>query len=155
MQDFLHTPAGLAPVEIVEDGGGLVTSYQRKAYQYTLEGRRVEIKGSCRSACLLALSVPDVCVAPGAVVKAHHAYEQFTKVVRTDITREMLQSLPENIKNQLAPRMQTHYTSSTTLTYDELRNLGIADCNQPKAKTAKIKKPKETALSQILKFFGR
>jgi hypothetical protein len=74
MQDFLHTPLGSAPVAIIEDGGGYVTEYQRKAQQYTFEGRRVEIRGSCRSACVLALSVPDVCVAPGAVVRAHHAY---------------------------------------------------------------------------------
>ena len=155
MQDFLHTPPGYAPVAIYEDGGGLVTEYQRKALQYKLEGRRVEIHGSCRSACVLALSVPDVCVVQGAVVKAHHAYETYTKRVRADVTQEMLGALPQNIQSVLRSNMRTYYTDGSTLTYEELKGLGIPDCSQVKSRVAKVKKPQETALSQILKYFGK
>lgn len=155
MQDFLHTPMGSAPVAIYEDGGGLVTEYQRKALQYTLEGRRVEIHGSCRSACVLALSVPDVCVVPGAVVKAHHAYETYTKRVRADVTQEMLGALPQNIQSVLRSNMRTYYTPESTLTYEELKGLGISDCKSSKPRIAKAKKPQETALSQILRYFGK
>lgn len=155
MQDFLHTPMGSAPVAIYEDGGGIVTAYQRKAQQYTLEGRQVEIHGSCRSACILALSVPDVCVAPGAVVKAHFAYEYYTKTIREDVTQEMLRALPYNIQNVLRANIQVKYNEGSTLTYEELKGLGIADCQHHKPRVAKVKKPQETALSQIFKFFGR
>lgn len=155
MQDFLHTPPGSAPVAIIEDGGGYVTEYQRKAQQYTFEGRRVEIRGSCRSACVLALSVPDVCVTPGAIVKAHHAYEIHSKQVRADITHQMMSELPVKIRAALEPQIQTRYTQSSTLTYNELRALGVPDCAQVKTKPVKAQTQQETALRQIMKYFGK
>lgn len=156
MQDFIHTPAGYAPVEIYEDGGGLVTEYQRKAIQYSLENRQVQIKGACRSACLLALSVPDVCVTPSAVVKAHHAYEEKTHKVRYDVTQQMLNSLPPKIKHALENSIEVNYTPDATLTYQELRELGVPSCSQAKPRTHIVRKPepqKENALLQILKLF--
>ena len=59
MGDFTAPPPNNAPVAIYEDGGGLVKKYQEMAFQYKLEGRKVKILGSCRSACVLALSVPN------------------------------------------------------------------------------------------------
>lgn len=153
MQDFIHPPAGSAPVAIYEDGGGLVTEYQRRAIQYAFENRRVEIRGSCRSACVLALSVPNVCVAPYAIVKAHYAYEEKSLKIRPDITGEMLNSLPKNIKTVLEKNMQRTYTPGSTLTYDELRQLGVPDCSSNKIAAKKPEAPKENALDQILKYF--
>lgn len=155
MQDFLKTPLTGAPVEIVEDGGGLVSEYQRKAQQYTFERRRVEIKGSCRSACVIALSVPDVCVWPGAVVKAHHAYEKYTGVVRGDVTKQLLEDLPPKVKYVLKENISTNYNAATTLTYDELRSYGIADCRGSKPRKAEKNIVQETALDQIRKYFGK
>ena len=155
MQDFIHPPPGSAPVAIYEDGGGLVTEYQNRAFQYGLEKRRVEIHGSCRSACVLALSVPDVCVSPNAVVKAHQAYEKYSQKTREDVTHQMLDALPTKIRTVLERNIQTHYTPESTLTYTELRELGIPACQQQKAKVKVVKKQQETALAQILKFFGK
>jgi hypothetical protein len=93
MGDFTTPPPNNAPVAIYEDGGGLVTKYQQMAMQYRLEGRKVKILGSCRSACVMALSVPNVCVGPNAVVKAHQAYEADTGVRRPDVTAVMMNSL--------------------------------------------------------------
>ena len=91
MSPFLYPPPDIKqPVVIYNDGGGLVTKYFEQAYRYKMEGRRVEIRGSCRSACILALSVPNVCVSPAAEVKAHNAYEKYTGVRRPDVTEEML-----------------------------------------------------------------
>ena len=155
MQDFIHTPPGSAPVAIYEDGGGLVETYQNKAYQYALENRVVEIHGSCRSACLLALSVPKVCVYPGAVVRAHQAYEKYTDKVRPDVTAQMLSSLPYKIKVTLEGKVQKNYTSATTLSYAELKELGVPSCTRTKVSSPKIQREQETALSQILKYFGK
>ena len=99
MSPFLYPPPDIKqPVVIYNDGGGLVTKYFEQAYRYKMEGRRVEIRGSCRSACILALSVPNVCVSPAAEVKAHNAYEKYTGVRRPDVTEEMLAELPNNIR---------------------------------------------------------
>lgn len=154
MQDFLHPPLGSAPVEIYEDGGGLVTEYQRKAMQYSLEGRRVEIRGSCRSACVLALSVPNVCVTDGAVVKAHYAFEADTKKPRLDITDQMLSALPVKVKSVLEKNIQPQYTPGATLTYSELRDLGISSCSRETPRIRKVEKPTESAIDQILRYFG-
>lgn len=140
---FLYPPPDVKqPVVINEDGGGLVTKYLEQAHIYRFEGRRVEIRGSCRSACLLALSVPKVCVSKSAVVKAHHAYESETGVRRPDVTKKMLWELPENIRVYLDGKIQNTYTPESTLTYAELRKLDVPDCDRNNViKASDEKKP--------------
>lgn len=128
MGDFLDTPPGNAPVAIYRDGGGIIETFLDKAAQYNREGRRVEIRGSCRSACVIALSVKNVCVAPGAVVKAHLPYEKYSGVVRYDYVQKMLDPVPYRIKTYLEGKLQKNYTPEATLNYLQLRNFGIADC---------------------------
>ncbi len=140
MSPFLYPPPNNAPVIIYEDGGGLVDKYIEQAHRYATEGRRVEIRGSCRSACILALSVPNVCVTNSAQVKAHHAYEKESGVVRTDITNTMLAELPRNIRERLSGKIQKNYTQEATLNYSELRELKIPDCTSLKP-TAKAQVP--------------
>lgn len=152
MSQFLYTPPNNAPVVIYADGGGLVNNYFDKAHQYTLEGRRVEIRGSCRSACLLALSVKNVCVGPGAVVKAHHAYEQTTGAVRSDYTDRMLSELPRAVKDRLAGKIQKNYNPAATLDYSELRALGIPACGKPS--TVATDRPKEMKVKLMHPFGG-
>jgi hypothetical protein len=67
----------------------------------------------------------------------------------------MLDALPTKIRTVLERNIQTHYTPESTLTYTELRELGIPACQQQKAKVKVVKKQQETALAQILKFFGK
>ena len=133
MSPFLYPPPNNAPVVIYEDGGGLVDKYMEQAYKYSLEGRRVEIRGSCRSACLLALSVPNVCITPEAVVKTHHAYEERTGVVREDMTNKMLAELPAKIRSELEGKIQKNYTAESTLDYAKLRRLNVPDCSSQRA----------------------
>jgi len=131
IMDFIPPP-NLEPVAIYNDGGGLVEKYRMAAYQYKMEGRQVKILGSCRSACVLYLSVPKVCVGPNAVVKAHHAYEQATGVLRPDYTASMMRELPSNIREKLEPNITRSYNQSATLTYHELIALGVPDCRSMK-----------------------
>lgn len=129
MGDFTAPPPNNAPVAIYEDGGGLVKKYQQMALQYQLEGRKVKILGSCRSACVMALSVPNVCVGQNAVVKAHMAYESDTGVRRPDITAVMMESLPVKIRQRLEPNITQEYNRKTTLYYRDLVNLGVKPCD--------------------------
>ena len=142
MGDFLNTPPGNAPVAIYKDGGGIVETFLEKAQQYNLEGRRVEIRGSCRSACVIALSVKNVCVAPGAVVKAHSAYEKYSGTLRPDYNQKMLAPVPYRIKTYLEGKLQKNYTPETTLDYSQLRAFGIADCGVKSPVVASSEKTK-------------
>jgi phage baseplate assembly protein gpV len=131
MGAFLSPPADVRqPVVIYNDSGGIVIDYEKAAARYRLEGRKVEIRGSCRSACILALSVPTVCVSPGAIVKAHHAYEVGTRTPRVDVTERMLGELPPKISQRLSGKVDVNYNTSATLTYTQLVSLGVASCDK-------------------------
>lgn len=146
MGDFLYPPPNMEPVAIYNDGGGVVEKYQQAAMQYRLEGREVRISGSCRSACVLALSVPNVCVSPGAVVKAHQAYETYSGKERPDITAEMMGSLPYAIRARLEPNVRREYWSGSILGYSDLVSLGVRPCGQ-KAHKASYKVASVTPVS--------
>jgi hypothetical protein len=125
---FINPPSS-GPIVIVNDGGGVVELYKNAAYRYSLEKRRIEIRGSCRSACTLALSVPTTCVAPGAVVKWHHAYLPTTGEPVYSVTKEMLDLTPRNIRRAVEPHIGINYNEGATLRYDDLVRLGVPDCN--------------------------
>jgi hypothetical protein len=142
MGDFTAPPPNNAPVAIYEDGGGLVNKYREMALRY-----RLEIVGSCRSACVLALSVPTVCVMPGAVVKAHQAYEQDTGRARPDITYQMMSSLPDQIRARLEPNITREYNSKTTLRYRDLVSLGVKSCNTVASDNVRMVKVKQKTVT--------
>lgn len=134
---FITPPPAPAAIIIINDGGGDVMDYTRAAARYDQEGRRVEIRGSCRSACTLALAVRNVCVGNGAIVKWHQAYEQYSHRQRPDITAAMLEALPKRIKQQINGKVQSTYSPEATLSYEQLLKLGVPDCDQP-APTIKV-----------------
>lgn len=139
--DFTTPPPNMEPVAIYSDGGGLVDKYRMMAYQYRMEGRQVKILGPCRSACVLALSVPDVCIGPNAVVKAHHAYEEESGRLRPDMTKVIMDELPQHIRAEIEPHVRREYTEGATLTYEKMRSLGIPDCSQVKYKSKMVAAP--------------
>ena len=89
MAAFLDAPPNHAPVVITEDGGGLVQKYIDAAVRYAFEKREVAIAGPCRSACMMALAVPNVCVTKNAEVSIHWAYDQTSNALRKDVTNYM------------------------------------------------------------------
>jgi hypothetical protein len=157
---FLYPPPPNYAVIITEDKGGIVDQYQDAATRYKAEGRRVEIRGRCRSACTLALTVPNVCVGPGAVVAWHHAYEKYTHKIRPEVTSSMLKNLPSAIRNRLDGKIQEDYTPATTLDYSQLLSLGIPDCDSNPDKINNVKttitfnyqamKPQENTANQVV-----
>lgn len=157
--DFTTPPPNMEPVAIYDDGGGLVEKYREAAYQYRLEGRQVKILGSCRSACILALSVPNVCVGPEAVVMAHHAYGLYSGKIKPDTTKAILDELPSNISRVIGPNIRKKYTEGATLTYGELRALGVPKCDREAStpRTARRKHDNAVArdpfISKVLNMF--
>jgi len=134
--DYVPPPQA---VVIVHDGGGIVSKYAEMAQRYALEGRRIEIKGRCASACTLALTTPNVCVHPEAEVAWHQAFTKITHVPLPDVTRDMIAGLPGKLRNYLDGRIQVKYTPETVLHYNELRYLGIPSCDELPYKNPVVK----------------
>jgi hypothetical protein len=124
----LNPPPAPAAIVITHNTGGLVDDYFAAARRFTITGQRIEVSGECRSACTILLEVPTLCVRPGAVFRWHHAYEQRTGVVRSDITDLMLSHLPSRISARLQGRISVNYTAQASLGYSELLALGVPAC---------------------------
>jgi hypothetical protein len=129
MGGFTEIPPKMDSVVITYDGGGLVAEYKKAAMLYRLQGREVKIAGVCRSACLYALSVPKVCVFPGAIVSAHYVTDIDKGLPRERETEMMLQDLPKRVADVLRPYIEKKFTRGATLTADQMVKLGIKRCN--------------------------
>lgn len=122
---YLSPPPAPAPVVVVKDVGGLVSDYQAQTRIYRAEGREVRLM-ECRSACTLALSLPNVCVYPWSVLKFHAAYNQNTKEIDAGISAELFNSYPEPIRARLGYLTRNY----RNLPGDELISLGVRDCRK-------------------------
>jgi hypothetical protein len=59
---------------VTKDVGGYVTDYENQTALYRASQREVRLH-ECRSACTLALSLPNGCVFPDSILKFHFAYD--------------------------------------------------------------------------------
>ena len=109
----------------MRDVGGLVTDYQRQTEVYRQEGREVRLH-ECRSACTMALSLPNVCVYPASVLRFHQAYNRDTKAVDHRISDQLFSSYPEPVRRRLG-YLTRQYRS---LSGAELIELGVRNCNE-------------------------
>lgn len=125
----LNPPGGAGPIVIRNDGGGFVNQYAAAVERIARSGRRVEVRGSCRSACTMVLEIPNVCIDRNAVFKWHQAYDKYTGVRDLATTAWMLARLPVRIQAKLQGVVTQRYTEKTTLYYDDMRQLGIPDCD--------------------------
>lgn len=128
---FLTYVAPPQAIVINHDSGGIVQQYEDMAALYSKEGRRIEIKGLCSSACTLALTVPNTCVGKDALVAWHQAYATDTHEPRPEVTERMLANLPPRLRNYLQGRVKADYTPETTLHYGDLLALGVPSCDEP------------------------
>jgi hypothetical protein len=123
---YLYPPPGDAPVIVMKDVGGDVRAYSAQTTAYIQSGRQVRLH-ECRSACTLALAVPNVCVYPDSVLRFHKAYNPITKATNEDVSNAMLSAYPPAVRQRLGI-LTRQYKS---LTGSELIRLGVRDCNAP------------------------
>ena len=75
--------AGPAPAQeravlvVTADLGGDVGRRQARIRELRREGQRVELRGTCLSACTMYLGLPNVCVDPAARFGFHGPYGRF------------------------------------------------------------------------------
>jgi len=123
---YLQPPPGNAPVVVMKDVGGYVDQYDAQTALYGATNREVRLH-ECRSACTLALSLPNVCVYPSSLLKFHKAYNPITKQANEDVTRAMMEAYPTAVRERLGELTRQY----KVLTGSELIRLGIRDCNSP------------------------
>ena len=123
---YLHPPPGDAPVVVYKDVGGYVDQYDRQTSLYFQTNREVRLH-ECRSACTLALALPNVCVYPGSQLKFHKAYNPETKDANDSVSDAMMAAYPVAVRQRLGQLTRNY----KVLTGSELIRLGVRDCNAP------------------------
>ncbi|MFM8858971.1 MAG: hypothetical protein ACKOEW_02535 [Methylocystis sp.] len=139
---YLSPPPAPAPVIVYKDVGGLVTDYEAQTEQYRRENRDVRLH-ECRSACTLALSLPNVCVYPDAKVKFHQAYNAITKEVDLGVSSKLFASYPAQVQARLGYLTREYHVLSGV----ELIALGMRNCNGDNP--VLVAKRKEKALGAL------
>jgi len=122
---YLDPPPFPAPVIVMKDVGGLVSDYQAQTARYRREGREVRLH-ECRSACTLALSLPNVCVYPTSLLKFHKAYNANTRAVDEGVSGELFRSYPAAVQARLGGLTREY----RALTGTELIALGLRNCKE-------------------------
>lgn len=115
-----------APIVVVKDVGGLVRDYQDRTELYRSQNREVRLH-ECRSACTLALSLPNVCVYPTSQLKFHQAYNQNTREVDHGVTNELWTSYPQAVRERLGFLTRNY----KVIQGSELIAMGFRNCNAP------------------------
>jgi hypothetical protein len=129
---YLDPPPLPAPVVVTKDVGGYVDEYRARTELYRAQDREVRLH-ECRSACTLALSLPNVCVYPDSLVKFHAAYDPRNKIINWDETQKLFSTYPAPIKARLGTLTREYKVLSGA----ELISLGVRDCNEKRILVAK------------------
>ena len=64
-------PPTTEPYLIVNDGGGQLISAEADRADLLKWGGRVEVRGFCRSACVIFTTLPNACIGPAATIGFH------------------------------------------------------------------------------------
>jgi hypothetical protein len=137
---YLEPPPIPAPVVVMKDVGGLVADYQSQTAIYRASEREVRLH-ECRSACTMALSLPNVCVYPGSTLKFHLAYDPRNHQTNPQVSQQLFDSYPAAVRARLGTLTRNY----KILSGSELITLGIRDCNAPKTNEPKIMVASATA----------
>ncbi len=123
---YLDPPPMPAAIVVQKDVGGLVRAYQERTELYRAQNREVRLH-ECRSACTLALSLPNVCVYPSSQLKFHQAYNDITKEVDYGVTNELWSAYPQGVREKLGTLTRQY----KVLRGSELIAIGVRNCNGP------------------------
>ncbi|MDT1060267.1 hypothetical protein RM190_00270 [Paracoccus sp. CPCC 101403] len=69
------------PIVILNDKGGNVVKTMNHREKLAASGRPVEIRGYCRSACTMYITMPNACLGPKATVGFHAPRIPGTKII--------------------------------------------------------------------------
>lgn len=113
----------------MKDVGGYVSDYRARTELYRSQNREVRLH-ECRSACTLALSLPNVCVYPASQLKFHQAYNAVTKETDHGVSDELWRAYPQAVRARLGTLTRQYQV----IRGSELIALGVRDCSAPSEK---------------------
>jgi hypothetical protein len=146
---YLVPPPLPAPVIVTKDVGGFVRDYQARTEEYRTSNREVRLH-ECRSACTLALSLPNVCVYPDSILKFHLAYNLRNHISDYGVSAELFNSYPDAVRARLGSLTRDYKVLSGA----ELIQLGIRDCNEPRIMVASVGKTVQHPLDPDISLTG-
>lgn len=79
------------PIVIANDRGGNVVQMMQRRQKLESSGRPVEIRGYCRSACTMLITMRNACLGPGATVGFHAPRLPGTQIVPPLVDQLMAQ----------------------------------------------------------------
>jgi hypothetical protein len=123
---YLQPPPSPAPVVVVKDVGGYVNEYAAQTEVYRQTNREVRLH-ECRSACTMALSLPNVCVYPDSILKFHQAYDPRNHAANLNVSQQLFETYPPAVRARLGTLTRDYHV----LRGSELIALGVRDCNTP------------------------
>lgn len=123
---YLQPPPHPSPVVVVKDVGGYVNEYAAQTEIYRQTNREVRLH-ECRSACTMALSLPNVCVYPNSLLKFHQAYDPRNHATNYAVSDQLFGTYPPAVRARLGTLTRDYHI----LRGAELIGLGIRDCNVP------------------------
>ncbi len=123
---YLQPPPDPSPVVVVKDVGGYVNEYAAQTEIYRRTNREVRLH-ECRSACTMALSLPNVCVYPDSTLKFHQAYDPRNHAANYAVSDQLFGTYPPAVRAKLGTLTRDYHV----LRGSELIGLGIRDCNIP------------------------
>jgi len=137
MVSYLVPPPNPQPVIVTKDVGGFVNEYQAATELYRATNREVRLH-ECRSACTLALSLPNVCVYRDSVLKFHLAYDPRNHESNYAVSQQLFSSYPAPIRARLGGLTRDY----RVLRGEELIALGVRDCEAPRRQIPAPAEPK-------------
>jgi hypothetical protein len=137
---YLDPPPLPAAVVVTKDVGGYVDQYRAATELYRAQDREVRLH-ECRSACTLALSLPNVCVYPDSLIKFHAAYDPRNKTINWDETHKLFSTYPAPVQARLGTLTREYKVLSGA----ELISLGVRDCNEKRILVAKAAPARESS----------
>ena len=123
---YLEPPPNPSPVVVVKDVGGYVNEYAAMTEIYRRTNREVRLH-ECRSACTMALGLPNVCVYPNSVLKFHQAYDPRNHETNWAVSDQLFGTYPSAIRARLGTLTKQY----TVMRGQELIDLGMRNCDEP------------------------
>lgn len=128
-----HDDAPVRPYgPLPHDRGGAIHRYVMTIQDANVRGDRVEIKGTCVSACTMLLGARDVCVHADAMLWFHAAYNPDTRVIDAGATRKMALYWGAAVTDWARSVGATEglaFTRRRALSAEEAIRLGVRSCD--------------------------
>jgi len=117
------------------DGGGRVLDYLDQVSAANAGGYRVEIAGTCASACTMKLGARNACVYRSAELLFHAAHDDYGRVNSLG-TRILMRQYPAAIRSWVVRHNAVASTALTSMSGAQAIALGVQDCEHPRATVA-------------------